>query len=82
MNLKEKFKGAVEIPLISTELSKMQRIAEDFAFGFAKWKDKHYFQGDSHNVYAKCKNDFLNKETTFNIKQLLEIYKKDYDNNK
>jgi hypothetical protein len=43
------------------------------SFEFAKWIDKNYYQGENNN-YAKCKEDFGGKETSFNIKQLSVIF--------
>ena len=82
MTLKEKLEVEIMDLSIMDETiddigKNLEYVADDFAIGFAEWVDKYYFQGDGHNVYAKCKEDFSNKETTFNIKQLLEIYKKE-----
>ena len=52
----------------------MLKYAVYISFEFAKWIDKNYFQGEKSNTYARCKEDFLNKETTFNIKQLSVIF--------
>ena len=52
----------------------MIKYAVYISFEFAKWIDKNYFQGEKNNTYAKCKEDFLNKETTFSIKQLSVIF--------
>jgi hypothetical protein len=49
---------------------------EEFTIEFVKWMDKNYFQGEKHDSYAKSKEDFLNKETVFNISELYEIFKR------
>jgi len=43
---------------------------------FAKWVDKHYFQGGKFNTYAKSKEDFLNKKDVFTIEELFVIFNK------
>ena len=61
MTLKEKFyKESIEKPYIFP-LEDYEKIADEFAIGFADWKDKNYWK------YNKC-------QTT---KELLEIYKKE-----
>ena len=45
---------------------------------FAKWVDNNYIQGEKINSYAKCKSDFLNKETTFTLKKLSVIFKNNF----
>ena len=82
MTLKERLEVEIMDLPITTEVvddiaKNLEYVADDHAIEFAEWVDKHYFQGDKHNVYAKCKEDFSNKEATFNIKQLLEMYKKE-----
>jgi hypothetical protein len=58
-------------------VDKCVNIADKQTLDFAKWLDKNYFQGEENNSYAKCKGDFRNKETTFNLKQLFLIFKRE-----
>ena len=52
-------------------ISEVQKIADDYAIGFAEWKDENCFnQGDG--FYNR-----KHKDEAFTLKELLEIYKKE-----
>lgn len=74
MTLKEKFKDISEIRNYNhfdILTNKLEKIADEFAIGFAEWMAKEYWLNSS----AKYKQGQTNE-------QLLEIYKKEnnYDN--
>ena len=59
-------------------VSEIEKLADKQTLDFAKWIDKNYYQGDN-GTYAKSKEDFRNKETSFSIKQLFVIFKRGRD---
>lgn len=63
MKLIEKLKVQIEIPLILTELQRLEKIADDYAIEFAEWIDKNH-KSISLEIYS-------------NKKELLEIFKKE-----
>ena len=84
MTLKEKFEDIENLGrfsdngysswstrVLDEQSTQCEQIAEDFAIGFAEWKDKNCFnQGDG----------FYNrnyKDEALTLKELLEIYKKE-----
>ena len=82
MTLKEKFKqwfindeedehyeGMVELVSIEHE-----KIAEDFAIGFAEWCDNNYFRMGNTSFWAESMD--WDNDNKFTTKELLEIYKK------
>jgi len=70
--LKEKF-----IPLTLLDASDEERgnqcvnIAEEFAIGFAEWLPNNAYKE------SKCWRMYDKKDNEYNIKELLEIYKKE-----
>jgi hypothetical protein len=76
MNLKEQFNYENKHYLM-LDAEKCEKIVEDFAIKFASFIDKKYYQHKyDNNKYAKSEDDFNNGKT-YNIKQLLEIFKKE-----
>ena len=86
MTLKEKFKqwfindeedehyeGMVELVSIEHE-----KIAEDFAIGFALWKET--IEQDDNGMYYSESRAHVSRLNPVNIKQLLEIYKDETTN--
>lgn len=58
-------------------LQEQDKQKDDYAIEFSKFIDKNYYQHIyNNNEYAKSQNDF-NNGLTYNIKQLLEIFKKE-----
>lgn len=50
-------------------------ITENFSLAFIEWIDKNYYQNPfKNNNFARAEEDFHSGET-FNINQLLELYK-------
>jgi len=77
MTLKEKFE--VELVFSFTkELhnKKCEKIADDFAIGFAEWIDSDFYQGDNVNEYHQSIIEYREGKI-FTVKELLEIYKKE-----
>jgi hypothetical protein len=75
MNLREQLRQNLTVRLSDEKTEIAAKIAEDFAIKFAKWIDKKYYQHKyDNNKYAKSEDDFNNGKT-YNIKQLLEIFK-------
>jgi hypothetical protein len=83
MTLKEKFKqwfindeedehyeGMVELVSIEHE-----KIAEDFAIGFAEWCDNNYFRMGNTSFWSESMD--WDNDNKFTTKELLEIYKKE-----
>ena len=54
---------------------KIEKLAEKQSIDFVKWIDKNYYQGEDYNTYAKCMDDFKDKDKIFTIKQLFETFK-------
>lgn len=80
MNLKEKFEYAEERYFEEAIIETQVKIAEDFAIGFALWKET--IEQDDNGMYYSESRAHVSRKNPVNIKQLLEIYKKDHDNNK
>jgi hypothetical protein len=75
MTLKDKF-GEIWVGRGTFE-EDCEKIADNYAIEFAKWVDEKYYQHKyDNNKYAKSEDDFNNGKT-YNIKQLLEIFKKE-----
>lgn len=73
MLLKNKIRKEVEIPLYDHELKGIEKVADEFAIGFAKWCDNKASQishGEWTNFLPNAKNCLTSKE-------LLEIYKQE-----
>ena len=71
MTLKERF---LKVPMVENGLSvseKCEQIADEFAIGFAEWKDKFI------DEVADWKQDGVYLKNRFSTKELLEIYKKE-----
>jgi hypothetical protein len=63
--------------IIKTTLIPTQEEKDDYAIEFASFIDKKYYQHKyDNNKYAKSEEDF-NNDKTYNIKQLLQIFKKE-----
>jgi hypothetical protein len=87
MKLKDKFKiincKDCDMPycdikctiLAPSELIKLEKVADDFAIGFAEWCADNYFRMGNTSFWAESLDwDAEDKLTT---KELLEIYKKE-----
>jgi len=86
MTLKEKFRMANMVDNGSTILVKYQVIAEDFAIGFAQWKDDNFHKYRDNMYYANTSSRYFDitkyvgkeKPTVYcTIQSLMEIYKKE-----
>lgn len=62
--------------LSDRELNVLELVADEFAIGFAEWIDTKYYQGEQENEYHKSIKEYREGKF-FNIKELLEIYKKE-----
>mgnify|MGYP000276818365 CR=1 FL=1 len=69
MTLTENFKASINFPTKAT-LDNCVKISEEFAIGFADWKDKFI------NQVADWKLDGVFLKNKYTTKELLEIYKK------
>ena len=83
MTLKEKFMKLIEIPFkdkgVYIDMNKVEeceKIADEFAIGFAEWIDSDFYQGDDVNEYHKSILEYREGKI-FTVKELLEIYKKE-----
>jgi hypothetical protein len=67
MELKEKLKkeGFSNVDYLSN-------VADEFAIGFAEWKEKNNYWYSKDN---KCHFKYDDKQTKYTTKELLEIYK-------
>jgi hypothetical protein len=69
MTLKKDFRMANMVDNGLTILEKYEKIADEFAIGFAEW-----IWGNCFNIF----NDRFNyKDDEYSLKELLEIYKKE-----
>ena len=88
MTLKEKFKERlynqsqddseclrIRFENIDKVIDSQEKIADDFAIGFAEWLDSDFYQGDDVNEYHKSILEYREGKI-FTVKELLEIYKK------
>ena len=84
MTLKEKFDKNVRYDENGIESEVCVLIADDFAIGFAKWKDDNFSMYGDKTYYAKTSSQYFDitkyagkeKPTKYYItKELLEIYK-------
>jgi hypothetical protein len=72
MTLKEKFKDVLINPIWQmTMIDKQIEITDEFAIGFAEWKDKFI------DEVADWKQDGVYLKNRFSTEELLEIYKKE-----
>jgi hypothetical protein len=79
MNLKEQLRqnltGHLSDEKTEVDVNIAAKIAEDFALKFARWVDRKYYQ---HKYkYNKSKHIEDKRGFTHNIKQLLELFKKE-----
>ena len=91
MTLKEKFKEIIfnydYTPNTMKQSSiQCEQVAEDFAIGFAEWKDDNFLMYKDGGYYAKTSSTYfdltkyIGKEKStkyYLLKELLEIYKKE-----
>ena len=71
MTLKQKFKEILTAFWISNWEDECEKVADEFAIGFAEWKDKFISEvGD-------WKQDGVYLKNSYTTKELLEIYKKE-----
>ena len=86
MTLKEKFRMANMVDNGSTILVKYQVIADDYAIGFAQWKDDNFHKYRDNMYYANTSSRYFDitkyvgkeKPTVYcTIQSLMEIYKKE-----
>jgi hypothetical protein len=87
MTLKEKILDQVqEMPLevnptqkdidnYNLSISNLNKIAEDFAIGFAEFCSKYHDK--NRNIYGEMLHAKSKYDDTYTIKELLEIYKKE-----
>jgi hypothetical protein len=59
-----------------SELSKIEEIAEEFAIGFALWKEAQVTQDDNGLYYGESRIA-VSRKNPVDIYKLLEIYKKE-----
>lgn len=86
MTLKEKFKQWLDTdPRVQIREVQLEVIAEEFAIGFAEWKDENFSMYRDKTYYAKTSSKhfdiikYVAKEKPtkyFTLQELLEIYKK------
>ena len=80
MTLKQKLEVEImDLPIMDEvvdDIAKnLEYVADDFAIGFADWKDENCFQATGTTLwYIPESNEFTGAYTN---KQLLEIYKKE-----
>ena len=85
MTLKEKFVQYTPVEFEYEYAEKCEKIAEDFAIGFAEWiLKKCSYSGEDLNKGSKYYMKGLDGlalyyPATYTIKELLEIYKKEKD---
>ena len=86
MTLKEKFRMANMVDNGSTILVKYQVMADDYAIGFAQWKDDNFHKYRDNMYYANTSSRYFDitkyvgkeKPTVYcTIQSLMEIYKKE-----
>lgn len=87
MTLKEKFKQWLDTnPRLQIREVQLEVIAEDFAIGFAEWKDDNFLVYKDKTNYAKTSSNYFDvtkyvgkeKPTKYyTTKELLELYKKE-----
>jgi hypothetical protein len=79
MTLKEKFetKSSIDTTKEAKVFAKeCEKIADEFAIGFANWINEKYWSDDRYDVYYETINK-LRDGIFYNSKELLEIYKKE-----
>lgn len=72
MKLKERFR---EVSIGSLHDIQCEKIADDFAIGFAEWCDNNYFRMGRLSFWSESTDWDNNKKLT--TKELLQIYKKE-----
>ena len=87
MTLKEKFKQWLDTePRVQIREVPLETIADEFAIGFAEWKDDNFLVYKDKTNYAKTSSNYFDvtkyvgkeKPTKYyTTKELLEIYKKE-----
>ena len=80
MTLKEKLEVEImDLPIMDEvvdDIAKnLEYVADDFAIGFADWKDENCFQATGTTLWYIPESDEFTRAYT--NKQLLEIYKKE-----
>jgi hypothetical protein len=71
MTLKEKFEEVCSFDTLGTRVFGCNKIAEDFAIGFAEWVRKETY-------YEHLTKEFIYKRNVYESeKELLEIYKQE-----
>ena len=73
MLLKNKIRNEVEIPLYDHELKGIEKVADNYAVGFAEWSENYTYH-EKFNAWIKNNSLTVEKKTS---KELLEIYKKE-----
>ncbi|MCI4437671.1 MAG: hypothetical protein JHC33_12765 [Ignisphaera sp.] len=91
MTLKEKLKSEIIAAPVMDEAieywtSKLEQVADDFAIGFAQWKDTNFNKYKDNTYYANTSSRYFDitkyvgkeKPTVYcTIQSLMEIYKKE-----
>lgn len=80
MTLKEKLEVEImDLPIMGEvveDIAKnLEYVVEDFAIGFALWKET--IEQDDNGMYYNESRAHVSRKNPVNIKQLLEIYKKE-----
>ena len=80
MTLKQKLEVEImDLPIMDEvvdDIAKnLEYVADDFAIGFADWKDENCFQATGTTLWYIPESDEFT--STYTNKQLLEIYKKE-----
>ena len=92
MTLKEKFQNIHSdyLPLSNNQKNECVLIADEFAIGFADWKDDNFLMYGNKTYYAKTSSQYFDvtkytgkeKPTKYyTTKELLELYKKEHESN-
>jgi len=76
MTLKEKFTTMALDRDIADWEKACEKIADEFAIGFAIWKENNALQDINGNYYAESRIG-VSRNNPINIYELLEIYKKE-----
>jgi len=72
MTLVQKFESAIGIFM---QVERCEKIADEFAIGFAEWCDNNYFRMGNTSFWAESMD--WDNDNEFTTKELLEIYKKE-----
>jgi hypothetical protein len=80
MTLKERLKKQLDTatPTLNRphyQAGKLEKIADEFAIGFAEWCDDNYFRMGNTSFWAESMD--WDNDNKFTTKELLEIYKKE-----